>query len=168
MKRSEVTKSLDNYPSFLADSMLGSLARKLRIIGYDTLYLRDADDSEIIESALRTGRVILTSDKMLYHTALSRGAESILLKGNSDGRNLLEIRKWALSRGIDLRTDNTRCSICNSELFKVKKSEVAGSVPLDILRRHREFYLCRGCGKVYWRGSHWKRLRNIIYAFKRM
>lgn len=168
MKRSKAMKSQDNYPSFVADSMLGSLARKLRIIGYDTLYLRDADDNQIIKNALREGRIILTSDKMLYHTALSRGAESILLKGNSDRRNLSEIRKWALLRGIDLRRDTTRCSICNSELFKVKKSEVADSVPSDILRRHREFYLCRGCGKVYWRGGHWKRLKNIIYNFKRM
>jgi uncharacterized protein with PIN domain len=169
MKRSRATKLQDEYPRFIADSMLGSISRKLRIIGYDTVYARNNSDKDLVKIALDTGRILLTSDKMLYKNALSKGALAILLRGKDDDRKRLsEIRKWLNLADMKKPTETTRCALCNSELERVKKSEIEGIVPENVSSKHREFFICRKCSKVYWRGTHWKRLRSLIYNFTRM
>lgn len=147
--------------------MLGSLARKLRIIGYDTLYLRDVQDKELIDEARRTGRILLTSDKMLYSSAKNKNLPSLLLLGKSDSKRLLEIRRWLESNKLSVRTETTRCAICNTELTKVSKKDVSSFLPENVFKRHREFFFCNKCKKVYWRGNHWKRLRKLIYSFEK-
>ena len=69
---------------FVVDGMLGSLARKLRMFGFDTLYYNDADDDRLIEVGKQENRVILTCDKMLFQRAINIGLDSILLVGSND------------------------------------------------------------------------------------
>jgi uncharacterized protein with PIN domain len=167
MKRLKVTRSLGDYPRFIADSMLGSTTRKLRIIGFDTLYYRDIQDQELIEKAMRSGRVLLTSDKMLFQIASYKGVEAVLLKGEDDRKRLSEIRRWITQRGLKKESIITRCPVCNSKLVRIEKSKIKTLVPDNVSLRHRDFYMCRSCRKVYWRGRHWKRLRNMVYSFVR-
>ena len=146
---------------FIADAMLGSLARKLRALGFDTQYYRSGDDAGMIEEASDSGRVILTSDRSLATRANAKGVAAILLTGRTDAERL-----GAAARGaVHLRTPMVRgdplCSICNGELQKVPKGDIAGEVPPSVSARHRLFFRCTSCGHVYWRGSHWKKLMAL-------
>lgn len=138
-------------PSFLLDGMLGSLARWLRILGYDSVYRKDAEDGELL--AALGDRYLLTRDRQLAQRA---GARGLYLESDD-----LDVQLAEIARRFSLRLDlsRTRCPTCNGELERAGKEEVKGSVAPGTLRAHEEFWRCRGCGKVYWHGAHWK---NII------
>lgn len=145
---------------FVADAMLGSLARKLRILGFDTHYYREGDDNGIIRLAVDEGRVILTADEPLVSLAIRRGATAVLLSERTDFARLKALTEWAEALGVFFEKGGPRCSICNGVLTRVPKSVVAGKVPSSVASRHRIFYRCDSCGKVYWKGGHWKKLRS--------
>ena len=145
---------------FVADAMLGSLARKLRILGFDTLYYKEGDDNGIIRLAVEEGRVILTADEPLASLVGRRGATAVLLSGRTDSARLRALTEWAAALGVLFEEGDPRCSICNGALTIVPKSAVAGKVPSSVVSSHRIFYLCGSCGKVYWKGGHWKKLRS--------
>ena len=83
-------------PSFLADAMLGSVARKLRIFGFDTLYTAHAHDDEILKTGIEQGRVILTADKELFKRVVKAGARGVLVSGSGE----LEVLMHNLSQGV--------------------------------------------------------------------
>jgi len=143
-------------PQFLLDGMLGSLTRWLRICGYDAEYLRNASDEELIRRAIDKRRILLTRDRLLYRKAIRAGAQAFFIKGNSDTEKLASVsRKFRL----DLDPEKSRCPQCDATLAVVEKEAVEGKVPSRTLEAYNEFWICVSCGKVYWKGSHW---RNII------
>jgi len=134
---------------FAVDEMLGSLARWLRIIGYDATYQKDMDDASIIAHASREGRTLLTRDKDLARRMREGG-----LYIESD--DLSEQLKQVLDTfDLDFKEDLTRCTLCNGELETIGPEEVGEEAPPGALASNDEFYRCKSCGKVYWRGSHW-------------
>ncbi|ASI99636.1 Mut7-C RNAse domain-containing protein [Thermococcus celer] len=144
---------------FVADMMLGRLARWLRLYGYDTLYGIE-DDDEILEVARRDGRVILTRDAGLAGRAKKLGVAVILLGSNSLEGQVGELRK----HGIEFRElfpANARCPKCNGRIRPVLKEDVRGRVPEGVYRRYDEFYICENCGQVYWPGRQWKEMVKI-------
>jgi uncharacterized protein with PIN domain len=146
-----------NTHHFLVDGMLGSTARKLRIYGYDTVYLKDADDEELIRVSTMERRLLLTSDRRLAQDSTRRGVGCILVTGRDDKERLCCIfRTLRLSPRLD--PSISRCASCNGGLREVDKNEVSLSVPALALARHDRFYVCDLCGKTYWEGSHWSKL----------
>ncbi|RLG85094.1 MAG: hypothetical protein DRO15_07930 [Thermoprotei archaeon] len=155
-------------PRFIVDAMLGDLARWLRMLGYDTKYNKNYEDWQLIKIAMDEDRILLTRDMSLF-----RRANTTFRKAGRDRlrafylewgdiedvlANLAILLRRKLS--IDLRLDidplDTRCPICNSPLrYTTSLVEIAGRVPEVIANRYREFWICSGCGKVYWRGKHW-------------
>lgn len=158
-------------PRFVADAMLGSLARKLRIFGFDTLYFKDGGDAELEALARKGRRVILTSDSGLFAHSESRGLKAILVEGNTDRERLRSILRRA-GPGMTVRLGGTtasRCAVCNGELEVMTRREAAASplkIPPRVLARHRAFYVCSSCSRCYWRGRHWERLRRLAYSLK--
>ena len=144
---------------FVADAMLGSLARKTRALGFDTTYYSHGDDEGIMRVAKSENRVVLTADKYLAGRARSGRARILFVSGNSDGRRLASMLLAARSSGVTLVRGGSLCSLCGGVLQKIRKSDVAGRVPLAVERHHRLFYRCLACGRYYWKGSHWKKLR---------
>jgi uncharacterized protein with PIN domain len=147
---------------FIADAMLGSLARKLRILGFDTSYHKEGTDRELIRLATIEGRIILTSDRQLWNQHSSRLAV-FLIGGRSDRERLLSLVGESKSHGIALVGRDSRCTLCNGVLRRSLKEELQGRVPDSVLKRHRSFNICTECGKVYWKGRHWSRLRRFSY-----
>jgi uncharacterized protein len=147
--------------------MLGSLARKLRIFGFDTAYFAEGGDLELEALARREGRVILTSDRRLYEHSERRGISAILVEGKTDGARLRLVASQ-VGAGMSLRLGAgraSRCAVCNGELELIGRSEaVASNIPPKVLARHRLFYACRSCSRFYWRGKHWERLRRLSYT----
>ena len=146
---------------FIADAMLGSLARKLRALGFDTVYYRTGDDSGLLRLASTSGRVVLTSDRALAHKAIAGGAKAILLTGVNDRQRVRSLVTEAKRSTVPLVSGDSLCSICGGKLETLRKGDVAGMVPQTVEKRHRLFYRCLSCGQTYWRGSHWKELRYL-------
>jgi len=145
-------------PRFVLDVHLGTLARRLRLLGLDTAYERHADDDTLVEVSLTEDRVLLTRDRGLLHRrALRWGAHVGSQRPDEQVREVLDrfappLRPW------------TRCPACNGTLVDVPKDEVAAELPEGTRRCYQTFRRCRRCGKVYWRGAHDERLRGIVEA----
>ena len=146
-------------PRFLLDGMLGSLARWLRIGGYDTEYRKDTPDDDLIDEALREGRILLTRDEVLVIRARKRGVEALYLRNGVDEAALSQI-----STELNLTYDpvRARCPKCNHELKKAEKPDVAGRVPQGTYNTVDEYWVCPKCGSIYWRGSHWPRILETL------
>lgn len=145
---------------FLADSMLGRLTRWLRLSGYDVLYSEKLRDDGILELAVKEGRIVLTRNKRLREKADGRGIDSVLLVSNDFVDQLQQLTK---ERGIDVKStpEYARCPMCNSTVRRVDKSEVVGKVKETVLRDVEEFWACISCGKIYWHGGHWRKIKEI-------
>ena len=153
-------------PRFIVDSMLGSLARWLRMLGYDTVYAKGWHDARVLEVAAAEGRVLVTRDHGLYRRALRRGVEASYV-----GEDLAEaLALLSLRYGIRLEVDPSasRCPLCNAPLKEVGREEVRGRVPPRVYERYDRFWVCTGCGQVYWMGGHWRGIRETLLEARRL
>ena len=141
--------------------MLGSFARKLRVFGFDTTYFRDGPDAEVLELARTEGRILLTSDRVLAATAGGLGVVSILVQGADDRARILSMNDGLRRASVTLAPGPTRCAVCNLPLLELKPSDVRSELPDAVARSHRIYYRCPGCRKLYWKGSHWKKLKAL-------
>ncbi|MEM1993987.1 MAG: Mut7-C RNAse domain-containing protein [Nitrososphaerales archaeon] len=138
---------------FLVDSMHGSLARKLRLYGYDVSYNTNLDDKALISKAAEEDRWLLTSDRNLYLTALKRGVKACLLLGKDDASRAAEVFKKIGLEPPTLKPETSRCPICNGLLQICSPEEV------EVKHKPKStYYKCVVCGKLYWIGSHWPRI----------
>lgn len=142
--------------------MLGRLAKWLRLIGYDTLYYKKIEDSQLIRVAMREGRILLTRDAQLVKRG---GFQSLFIESGE-----LEIQLAQVIREARLKPRlkaSVLCPLCNGELQTVKKEQVRGLVPTYVYAAQRDFSRCPRCGKIFWKGSHWqkieRRLRDMGY-----
>ncbi len=148
-------------PIFIVDTMLGKVARWLRMLGYDTLYYKRIDDWRILKIAEREGRIIITRDRSLCNRALKRKLKCILIEHDTIEERLAFIAyKVGIRLFIDL--DRSRCPVCNGELVRVSKDKVIDKVPKRVLEKHEDFWVCRRCGKVYWLGMHWRGIEETL------
>ena len=146
-------------PRFLCDHMLGSLARWLRFLGYDTLYPEAMDDTGVLELAKAEGRILLTRDKELAGRAAKSGH---LVRSDVLDGQLADVRD---AYGLDLSGEKllSRCSLCNAVLVSIDRDAAReAGVPEPILLRHALFWRCPGCGQAYWPGSHYERIMGKI------
>jgi len=137
---------------FLADCMLGKLAKWLRLLGYDTVYIHDATDDELVRVAVRDNRILLTKDRALAERRLVHGRCSFITEEGTGGQLRQVVREFALR--ADDSTLFTRCPVCNSEIKDTPKSGVRSEVPPYVYRTQDRFGRCAGCSRIYWRGTH--------------
>jgi uncharacterized protein with PIN domain len=145
-------------PRFVLDAHLGTLARHLRMAGFDCLYRNDYRDSELITAALAEHRIILTRDKGLLKQRLV--THGYYVRSTEPGEQLREVVR-ALQLETGLRPF-TRCRECNAELHDVPKTEVLARLPEKVRGAYDRFQLCPGCGRIYWEGTHYARLRRML------
>jgi uncharacterized protein len=153
-------------PRFIADAMLGSFARKLRIFGFDTAYFKEERDPELVRRVRLERRVLLTADRALAAQVRRSNRRVILLQGETDRARMQSLILGFLEVGLALDRGAPRCSTCNGRLRTLDRRHAGGLVPTATLARHRYFYRCSTCGKVYWRGAHWDRLRRLERLFE--
>jgi uncharacterized protein with PIN domain len=151
---------MDDRPRFDVDEMLGSLAKWLRILGYDATYERDKKDDAIVEFARNESRLLLTRDKVL---AKRMGGNALYV--NSD---VLDDQVRQVVRTFDLHfdEDRTRCARCNGPLQRIDKVEAEREAPERSLTMTDEFFRCDDCKKLYWKGTHWKMILARIGSFQ--
>jgi len=136
--------------------MLGTLAKWLRILGYDTRFDPDLDDHQLIRLARAEGRVLLTRDTEL---ARRRGIR-VLLVTNEDLEDQIEqvLAEW------NLKPDQafSRCPVCNEPLAELDRETARSRVPAYVAQTQETFRECPRCGRVYWRGSHWYKMHDQL------
>ncbi len=148
--------SRDADPRFLCDAMLGTLARWLRFFGYDTLFPAPGEPDLVLgEQARSEGRWLLTADRELA----SAGPRSMLVRADDVKDQLTEVfRRLGLHPEPSLA--HARCGECNGALCGVSPDEVETMVPPHVLATADRLSRCSGCGRVYWHGSHGRRIRE--------
>ena len=143
---------------FVADTHLGRLAAYLRMLGFDTLYRNDYADDELAKLSAAEDRILLTRDRgLLMRTVVTRG---YCLRATQPARQLAELlQRFDLARAI---MPFRRCMHCNAMLQPISK-EIINDRLLPRTRQHfHEFYNCPQCGRIYWKGSHYRRMRQFI------
>ena len=150
---------------FITDGMLGKLTRWLRMLGHDVNYFRSADDEKLVEMAKSEKRVLLTRDLKLYQQAVTREVEAVLVEETDEAGKLADLAKrFNFKLEIDLSV--SRCPKCNESINAVSKEMVVDQIPESTSIYYNDFWKCPGCGQVYWRGAHWKRIEKTLEEAK--
>lgn len=144
----------------LADAMLGKLAKWLRLLGYDTAYNPAWDDAEIVRVARAEGRVVATSDRGL---AGRRGIRTLLITSVQLQEQMTQVMT---ELSLPPAEAGSRCSVCNSVLEPVAKSDLARRVPKYVYDTQEVFRRCPNCDRIYWPGGHWARMQPAMSSFR--
>lgn len=146
-------------PRWLADEMLGRLARYLRFLGHDTEYVRGQADDEIARRAASEGRILLTRDRELA----ARTAGAVLLESPELGDQVRAVHR--AYPHVPWTVHFERCSLCNAPLRPwalLPGEEWPEEVPRDLVEAGLAVFVCPACNQRYWEGSHTRRIRRQI------
>jgi uncharacterized protein with PIN domain len=143
---------------FVLDGHLGRLARHLRMAGFDVLWRREAADEELASISAAERRVLLTRDRgLLKRSAVTHG---YFVREVEPARQLAEVvRRFDLARAV---APFRRCLRCNDLLEPVAKEAVAERLPPRVRERHDDFRRCPACGRIYWAGTHHRRMTRLL------
>ena len=154
----QCSKPYVSPPSFIADTMLGKLARWMSILGYDIVYAGLIEDDVLVEKARESGRVICTRD-----TRISRNWTDVDVFLIHSTKFWEQIQEVILSYPMDFsRTAFTRCSRCNVVIERVEKSAVLHKLPPLVSQNQEIIYQCPACGNLYWHASHVDHMRALL------
>lgn len=135
---------------FVADCMLGRLARWLRVLGFDVLYFPRIEDAALLGVARREGRVLLTRDTGLF--GRKGGPPALLIEsGRWEDQVVQVLDAFGLK---DRVAPHTRCLDCNAPLKPVPKERARNLAAPFVVERASSLALCPACGRVFWKGSH--------------
>lgn len=143
---------------FVADGHLGKLVRDLRLLGIDVTCEPEAEDRQLVRTASDADRALLTRDRrLLMHAAVRHG---YYLRSQNPLEQTVEVlRRFNLGSAL---TPFSRCLRCNALLQPAKKAEVFDQLEPLTRIHYEQFRRCRGCGQVYWSGSHFDKLRARV------
>jgi len=150
---------------FLCDQMLGTLAKWLRLFGFDTYYANsEIDDNKILEIAEKEKRVLISQDKELIIRAKKKKVDFFEIKTTDLDQQL----KLVLNNiDIDEKAILTRCSLCNSLVEEIDKEDVVDFVPEKVFKNNDKFWFCSKCKKYYWMGSHYDKIISNLKKIKK-
>jgi len=143
---------------FILDVHLGKLAAYLRMAGFDTLYNNDAPDDKLADISAAEGRILLTFDRVLLKR--SSVVYGYCVRSRDPAMQLKEVLKH-----FDLfghLQPFERCMRCNTVLQTVPKEEVLNRLPEKVRDSLNEFHLCKGCDRIYWKGTHYRRMSDFL------
>lgn len=147
---------------FFVDAMLGNIAKKLRLLGFDSEYFSDIGDSELLEKSQNENRTIISKDQNLIKRAKKMGIQSIYISKENEIEQFLEILEKTHLKFNEISGDVARCPKCNFKTSQIKKSEIINEIPEKILEYHDQFWKCDGCNQIYWEGTHIKNLQEFV------
>lgn len=147
---------------FLADVMLGRLARWLRALGYDAVYTREPINSKLMVSAYKEGRIMLTRNKKLYKRVGAKGA--ILIDFDCFREQVQEVIS-TLGLEYDEGIFFTRCLDCNIPLVPLQRDEARQKVPPFVFYNINTFRACPRCRRIFWSGTHIDEMKKLIDTF---
>ena len=150
----------------LCDQMLGTLAKWLRILGFDTFYVNaEMSDEDLLNIAKGENRTIFTRDKELIIRGKKKNLNFIpIVTTDLD----LQLNKVLKHVNIDEKSILSRCTLCNTVLDTVEKNKAQGKIPSKVFENNEKFWFCSKCNKFYWMGSHYNEMINKIDKIKKL
>src|SRR5262249_47610821 len=143
---------------FVADAHLGGLAHPLRMMGFDTLYDNAFADHEIGRLAAAEHRIVLTRDReLLKRRGITHGVYVRALRSPAQLHEVFE--RLQLARQA---RPFTRCLHCNGRLMAIDKAQALPALPPRVAATFERFSACEDCRRVFWEGSHWRRMQSLI------
>ncbi|MCX6152189.1 MAG: twitching motility protein PilT [Ignavibacteriales bacterium] len=148
-------------PKFILDVHLGKLARHLRMLGIDASYRNNFLKEELVNSSLEEKRTILTKDRnILKRNEITHG---YWIRNDNPVEQVKEIiLRFDLKNEIK---EFTRCLECNNLLTEVHKSDIENELPPMVKEIQNEFFQCPVCKRIFWKGSHYKKMKALIKKF---
>jgi uncharacterized protein with PIN domain len=145
-------------PKFIADVHLGNLARYMRMAGFDTLYENTMSSYDMVKLSLSEKRTILTGNReLLKRNDITHGC---YIRAHTAERQLREvINRFHLEAEVK---PFSRCMLCNNLLEAADKKIISEQLPEKVKLYHDLFYICSGCNKIYWKGSHYVKMQKIL------
>lgn len=155
---------------FIADRMLGRLSRWLRLLGYDTLEIRkqENEDDVLLELAAKEDRILISRDSLLIRKAIKKGLKAYLIP---TCEIMEQLREMHSEFKLTLEPEMDRCTLCNSIIRKIEHVEMKILETKDYVYPERldkgtEFWICENCSQVYWKGTHWKNIKERVNALR--
>ena len=149
---------------FLVDPTLGRLAKWLRLLGYDAVYVRSgtgssgSDGPALARRARVEGRILLTRNRRLG-TARA-GPRTVLVRSNAVTEQLAHVvAECGLEVGAHVFS---RCAVCNVPIEMTPAATARESVPPYVWLTHSQFARCPQCGRIYWDGTHRRNMRAVF------
>jgi len=139
------------------------------MLGYETLYLKDSSDQELLSLAKLESLTLLTSDEELYRTAAMRNIETSLVQGHTEPERLAELAERYNLR-LEIDTTISKCPMCGFSIREVSKENVEKLVLPTTFKLYQSFWVCTNpkCAKVYWHGSHWKKIEQTLESARKI
>jgi uncharacterized protein with PIN domain len=145
-------------PRFVLDAHLGKLAVFLRMLGFDALYRNDYGDEELARISSQEQRILLTRDRGLLKRSLV--THGYCVRQDDPRQQIVEVlQRFDLYRQV---TPFKRCLRCNGLLERVDKDAILDQLQPDTRQYFQEFHRCADCGHIYWKGSHYQRMQQMI------
>ncbi|SHF98132.1 hypothetical protein SAMN04487965_3061 [Microbulbifer donghaiensis] len=145
-------------PRFVLDCHLGRLARYLRLLGFDCLFRNDYADETLLQISIEQRRILLTRDiGLLKRRQLERG---YFVRATKPRAQLAEVVQRLQLQSC--MRPFSRCIACNGSIAAVRKEDIARFLPDNTRRYFHEFFQCRDCLRVYWKGSHYERMKLLV------
>jgi uncharacterized protein with PIN domain len=153
--------SSESRPKFIVDANVGKLARWLRMLGYDTIFVNDIDDGVLVDIGLKEERVLLTRDtQIMLSRPVVSGKVRALLTSEDDPRE--QMRQVITEMNLDREREFTLCLECNVPLAPRDRDEVRDLVPPYVYKTQTQYHQCLACGRIYWRGTHWEHMKQVL------
>jgi uncharacterized protein with PIN domain len=149
---------------FIVTEELGRLAKWLRILGFDTVFFEKGERRELVLRSLKEDRVILSRD-----SKMSRFTGTRFLHIDTD---FVEEQLKDVIKKLNLEVERSLlfsiCVVCNEPLGKADRELVKGRVAPYVFETHKDFMLCKKCGRIYWRGTHWELVNNFLKRLNKL
>jgi len=147
-------------PKFILTDNLNKLAELLRMLGYDAFVARSISFDKMITIAVKERRILLTRSSRQANSNKKFSRQLIIaelpLHQLEELRDLIE---------YDKDKQFTRCLKCNSQLYPISKQNLPNNVPEFVKDNKDEFFICRKCKQVFWRGTHYEDMQAMIKSF---
>ncbi|HXW02618.1 MAG TPA: Mut7-C RNAse domain-containing protein [Candidatus Nitrosotenuis sp.] len=153
---------MSQNPSFVIDSMLGTIAKKMRILGFDSKYSASIDDEDLILLAKKENRTIITKDSQVVNNAKKHDILTVDIVTHTEKEQLIEIAKKTGFKKYEFNSNSARCPVCNGILHGIEKRQIIDKVPPKIAQNVRDFWICESCKHIYWEGTHIRNLKKLI------
>jgi len=140
--------------------MLGTIAKKLRMFGFDCKYDSSIDDDYLILIAKKEKRIIITKDSKLATNAIQHDVTTIILQAATEKDQLIEIAKKINCKKFTL--EHPRCSLCNGMINIVPKDQLTQKIPPRVVKSMEKFWQCDRCAHIYWIGSHIINMEKLV------
>ncbi|MFC1921091.1 Mut7-C RNAse domain-containing protein [Chloroflexota bacterium] len=152
---------------FIVDHNAGKLVKRLRMMGYDTVFFTGEDDWAMVITALHEDRIVLTKDTaiMKMGVAISGKLKTMLIRSDKPEEQIKQvIRAYGLNNESGFFTI---CMECNRLLEKKTREQVKDKVPPYVLQTQSDFMECPSCNRIFWKGTHWQAMAEEIKKMMR-